>query len=107
MRKSTLRLGVRTLGLALSALLLGDGAAAQQASITGRVTGKATSHPLVGARAPVTGTGYFAISSQQGTDAIRAINPGAYALRIAMLGYASQQKDATVTAARLPRWTGA
>jgi TonB-linked SusC/RagA family outer membrane protein len=82
--------------------VLGAGLAeAQQASITGKVTDQATNTPLVGARIQAAGTNYFAITNQQGTYTIRAVNPGSYTLRAVMLGYGSTTKPATVNVAQV------
>src|SRR2546422_4302897 len=85
--------------LTLGLLLVGvQTVAAQQAAISGKATDQGNGQPLVGARIQAIGTNYFAVTSQQGTYTIRGLTPGAYALRIIMLGYASIQKPATVTA---------
>ena len=94
-------LSPRSLGqiLALGMFLGSAGtAAAQQSAITGKVTDQTNRQPLAGARIQATGTNYFAVTNQQGTYAIRGLAPGAYTLRVIMLGYASIQKPATVTA---------
>ncbi len=86
-------------GLLVVGLLLGAGSVqAQQGSITGKVTDQGNGQGLVGARVQATGTNYFAISNQQGQYTIRGVNAGNYSLRVVMLGYASTQKTATVSA---------
>ncbi|MFN0181554.1 MAG: SusC/RagA family TonB-linked outer membrane protein [Gemmatimonadales bacterium] len=84
--------------LALGALLLAGGAAAQQGSVTGKVTDEATGQPLAGARVQAITQQVYALSTQQGQYTLRGITAGTHTVRIFMLGYGSQTKTVTVTA---------
>lgn len=72
--------------------------AAQQATITGRVTDGGTSQPVAGARIQVIGTTVGAVSNAQGTYTIRTTSTGQVELRIVALGYASTTRSVAVTA---------
>src|SRR5690349_1046301 len=80
------------------ALALPGALAAQAGSIAGKVVDQEGGRPLVGARVQAAGANYFAYTTQEGTYRILGVAPGAYSLRVIMLGYGSQQKLVTVGA---------
>ena len=93
------RPGLRSWLTALGAIIGFAGPVQSQAgSITGKVTDQSSGQPLSGARIQATGTNYVATTSQEGTYTLRGVSPGPYALRVIMLGYASQQKTVSVAA---------
>ncbi|MGE3615359.1 MAG: SusC/RagA family TonB-linked outer membrane protein [Gemmatimonadales bacterium] len=95
---------MRTAGLGLVALLAAGVAQAQQATVTGKVTDQANGQPLAGARVQATGTNSFAITNQQGQYTIRGLTGGNVALRIVMLGYASQTRSVAVSGETTVDW---
>jgi len=84
-------------GLAL--LLLAAPLAAQQGTISGKVTDQATGQALAGARVSVVGTNLSGTTNQQGQYTIRAVAAASVELRVVMLGYASQTRSVSVSAA--------
>ena len=83
---------------AFATVAMASTAAAQAGTITGKVTDDATGAGLAGARVQIIGHQQFAISTAQGVYQIRNVSPGAYTLRLVMLGYGAQQKPVTVAA---------
>jgi len=79
-------------------LFLAPSLAAQQATISGKVTDGGTTLPIAGARVQVTGTSAGAVSNAQGTYTIRTTTTGQVELRIVALGYASTSRSITLTA---------
>ncbi|MEO8448895.1 MAG: SusC/RagA family TonB-linked outer membrane protein [Gemmatimonadota bacterium] len=86
------RLAPALLGLAALAAPL----AAQQGTVTGKVTDEASGQPLVGARIQATTQAVFGVTNQQGAYALRGLAAGAHTLRVVMLGYGSITKPVTV-----------
>ena len=84
--------------LAVGILLLSPPVAAQQITITGRVTDAASNLPINGARVQVTGTTVGGITNAQGTYTLRTSVCCQVELRIIALGYASTNRSVTVTA---------
>ena len=80
----------------LSMVLTGV-AAAQQGSVTGRITEEATGQPMPDVRVLVTGTSLSAASSQQGVYTLR-LPAGTYQLRAVRVGYQSLARSITVAA---------
>ncbi|MEZ4457268.1 MAG: SusC/RagA family TonB-linked outer membrane protein [Gemmatimonadales bacterium] len=92
---------VRSRSLALAGGLLlawGIPAAAQQGSVSGKVTDEATGQPLVGARIQATTQQVFGLTNQQGQYQLRGLSAGTHTLRVFMLGYGSQTRTVTVAA---------
>jgi TonB-linked SusC/RagA family outer membrane protein len=71
-------------------------AAAQQGTITGRVTEAATGQPVVEARVFVIGTTLFARTNAEGRYTIRGVPPGPTSVRVVRVGLVEQRKQATV-----------
>ncbi|MCC7134149.1 MAG: SusC/RagA family TonB-linked outer membrane protein [Gemmatimonadales bacterium] len=84
--------------LLLVGLLTTGTAAAQQGSVSGKVTDEGNGQPLAGARVQATTQQVFALTNQQGQYVLRGLTPGAHTLRIFMLGFGSQTKTVTITA---------
>ena len=83
----------------LSGLLLGSRtAAAQQATVTGRVTAQESTEPLGDVRVIVVGTTVFAITNAEGRYTLRNVPPGTPEIRVLRVGYMEQKKRETVTA---------
>jgi TonB-linked SusC/RagA family outer membrane protein len=72
-------------------------AAAQQATITGRVTAQGTGQPLQESRVFVVGTNAVASTNSDGRYTLR-VAPGQYDVRVIRVGYQEQRKPLTVTA---------
>lgn len=75
-----------------------QGAQAQQATISGRVTDQATDRPLAEARLQVTGTNRIATTNQRGEYTIRGLPPGRAELQVLAVGYAPVRAAVDVTA---------
>jgi TonB-linked SusC/RagA family outer membrane protein len=73
--------------------------AAQQATLTGKVTDQGTGQPLAGARVQVVGTNLAGISNPQGVYTIRGVRSGdRQEVRVVMLGYASLTRTLDIAA---------
>jgi TonB-linked SusC/RagA family outer membrane protein len=77
--------------------LLAGTAAAQQTSITGRVTDAQTGQPVGAAQVTVVGTNIGALSGTDGRYTIRGAPPGTMSIRVLSIGYAEQLQQAGVT----------
>ena len=77
--------------------VIGSAAAAQQGSVTGKVTDEADGRPLAGARVQGVTQQVSATTNQSGQYTIRGVTPGTHTLRIFALGYASQTRSVTVS----------
>ncbi|MSR03513.1 MAG: SusC/RagA family TonB-linked outer membrane protein [Gemmatimonadetes bacterium] len=97
MRRSVTRWMRGALALALGFLVTSQ-AAAQQATVSGKVTDESNGQPLVGARVQATTQQVYAVTNQQGQYTIRGVTGGPHTFRVFMLGYASQTKSVTVAA---------
>ncbi len=95
MRRSVTRWMRSALALALGLLVTAQ-AAAQQATVSGKVTDESNGQPLVGARVQATTQQVYAVTNQQGQYTIRGVTSGAHTFRVFMLGYGSQTKQVTV-----------
>lgn len=85
--------------LVLSGLVLGSrSAAAQQATVTGRVTAQESSEPLGDVRVIVVGTTVFAITNAEGRYTLRNVPPGSPEIRVLRVGYVEQKKRETIAA---------
>lgn len=98
MRRSVLQKLRALVALVAGLLLWAGSAAAQQGTITGKVTDEANGQPLVGARVQVANQSAFALSDGQGQYTIRGVSPGALTLRLFMLGYGAQTRTVTLQA---------
>jgi TonB-linked SusC/RagA family outer membrane protein len=83
------------LGLLTAAPAMG---AAQQGTITGRVTEGGTGQPVSEARVFVVGTSLFATTSADGRYTIRNVPAGAASVRVLRVGLGEQRKPVTVAA---------
>jgi TonB-dependent receptor len=85
--------------IALVTLLLAAAPAfaAENGSISGHVL-DSKNHPLSGAAIVVTPGNQSLVSDQEGAFTLRGLAAGAYHLEILYLGYATEEKDVTVTA---------
>jgi TonB-linked SusC/RagA family outer membrane protein len=86
----------------VTALLLcvvsGAVAQAQQASISGRVTGAGTAEPLGDVRVTVVGTSIVATTGADGRYTLRNVQAGAVDVRVLRVGFAEHKKSVRVTA---------
>jgi TonB-linked SusC/RagA family outer membrane protein len=73
-------------------------AAAQQGSIAGRVTDRATGSGVAGARILLGGTNRSALSNADGRYVLSPVAPGPHDVRVSIIGYAAQRDSVTVTA---------
>ncbi|HEU5219837.1 MAG TPA: SusC/RagA family TonB-linked outer membrane protein [Gemmatimonadales bacterium] len=91
---------VRRLLAGLTGMLLFVAAplAAQAGSITGKVTDKATSQPIQGARLQLSQTGQVVIVRPDGRYSFTDVTPGNYDVRVIAVGYAAEKKAVVVTA---------
>ena len=69
--------------------------------ITGKVTDSETGLPLIGANVFITGTAIGRATDTEGVFEIRNLAPGVYTLRVSFVGYAAQESQITLTAARV------
>src|SRR5688572_14747651 len=72
--------------------------AQQRGTITGRVTDRETTQPLVGAQVSIAGTTQGGITNQDGRFVIPQVSAGERELRVTLLGYKSVSQPVTVTA---------
>ena len=82
-------------GLRLVPLLLAIAIAplaAQNATVSGRVTDQASGQPIQEARVIVIGTSLFTTSGQDGKFTLRNVSPGTPEIRVLRVGYAEQKK---------------
>jgi len=82
-------------GLRLVPLLLAIATAplaAQNATVSGRVTDQASGQPIQEARVIVIGTSLFTTSGQDGKFTLRNVSPGTPEIRVLRVGYAEQKK---------------
>ena len=91
---------VRTVGMSILLTLLGTGAAAGQApagTITGVVTDAMSGQPLESAKVTV-GTETGALTNAAGRYVLEGVPAGEHTAKVAILGYATQERQVTVTA---------
>ena len=77
---------------------LGSPLAAQQGTITGRITDSASKQPLVGSSVQIIQTGRVTLVRGDGRYTITGVSPGAYDIRTLAIGYAAQRKTVVVKA---------
>lgn len=87
-----------TTGLLLLAGGLTTEAAAQQATITGRVTAEASGTPIAESRVQIVGTNLGATTNADGRYTIRGVPAGRFEVRAIRVGFMEQKKPLTVTA---------
>ena len=85
-------------GTLVAIAAIGSPLAAQQGTITGRVTDSATKQPLPGSSIQVTQTGAVVAVRGDGRYIITGVTPGNYDLRVIAIGYAAQRKSVVVNA---------
>ena len=73
--------------------------AQQRGTITGRVTDRETTQPLVGAQVSIAGTTQGGITNQDGRFVIPQVSAGDRELRVTLLGYKSVAQTVAVTGA--------
>jgi TonB-linked SusC/RagA family outer membrane protein len=81
------------------ACLLAAPVAAQQGSVTGRVTDRASGQPLVAARVQVMGTSLITGTNADGRYRLSNVPGGTASVRVVALGYAAITRQVTVAAA--------
>jgi TonB-linked SusC/RagA family outer membrane protein len=81
----------------LSALAAGA-AAAQQATVTGRVTDGLSGQPVAAAQVVVVGTNLGTQTNSDGRYTIRNVVPGMVTVRVLSIGYAEDSREVTVAA---------
>jgi TonB-linked SusC/RagA family outer membrane protein len=81
-------------------LLTGTAAAtaAQQGTITGRVTEQGTGRPVADARILLVGTSLFAVTNAEGRYTVRNVPVGTATVRVLRVGYTEMRRPATVAA---------
>lgn len=72
--------------------------AAQQATVTGRVTDGNSGQPVAAAQVSVVGTNLSAFTNSDGAYTIRGLTPGPATVRVLRLGYAEQSQEVTIVA---------
>lgn len=72
--------------------------AAQQGTIAGTVTDRATSQPIQGARLQLSQTGQVVTVRPDGKYTFANLTPGAYDVRVIAVGYGAEKKAVTVAA---------
>jgi TonB-linked SusC/RagA family outer membrane protein len=92
---SRLEAGALALGLLTG---IAATAAAQQGTISGRVTETGTGRPVADARVIVVGTSLFATTNSEGRYAIRGVPAGTANVRVLRVGFAELRRPATVVA---------
>ena len=90
-------LGVFALAAAASALDPG-GLAAQQGTVTGRVTDAGSGQPVASAQVRVVGTNLGALTNQEGVYTLRGVPLGTATVRVLTIGYAEASRQVTVAA---------
>jgi TonB-linked SusC/RagA family outer membrane protein len=94
---------IRSVGLSLVAFTLvaavcAPAAAAQQGTITGRVTDEAAGRPIAGARVVLVGTAIAAQTNADGRYRIVDVRPGPVTVRVSAIGYAAVSRPITLAA---------
>ncbi|HYD53512.1 MAG TPA: carboxypeptidase regulatory-like domain-containing protein, partial [Gemmatimonadaceae bacterium] len=89
----------RVLARALAMLALSAGvAAAQQATISGRVTAQGSGEPIPDSRVVVVGTSLITGTNAEGRYTLRNVPVGAHEVRVIRIGYAEQKQPVRTTA---------
>jgi len=78
--------------------VLGAGAAAaQQGTITGRVTDARGGQPVPSAQVRVVGSNQMALTNAEGRYTLRGVSPGANSVRVLVIGYSERSQQVTVS----------
>jgi TonB-dependent starch-binding outer membrane protein SusC len=91
-----MRIRFRRYAFAVGVWLVPATAFAQQGTISGRVTDKATNNPVASAQVSIVGTTRGALTSEKGEYVLRAVAPGVLTLRATRIGYAAVTQTVTV-----------
>ena len=94
---------VRTAGMLALLAVAGPGAVTAPVptgTIAGRVTDAVTGQPLNDAAISVAGTGFSALTNTAGRYSLSGIPAGEHTVKVIIIGYATQEKQVTVTAGR-------
>ncbi len=92
---------VRTAGMLTLLAVAGPGAViapVPTGTIEGRVTDAVTGQPLNDASVSVVGTGFSALTNTAGRYSLSGVPAGEHTVKVVILGYATQEKQVTVTA---------
>ncbi|HEX8212420.1 MAG TPA: SusC/RagA family TonB-linked outer membrane protein [Longimicrobium sp.] len=77
--------------------VLGVGAAAaQQGTITGRVTDARSGQPVPSAQVRVVGSNQMALTNAEGRYTLRGVSPGATSVRVLVIGFSERSQQVTV-----------
>jgi TonB-linked SusC/RagA family outer membrane protein len=90
-------LSARAVSGAIVALALPLIAAAQQGTITGRVTALGSNEPLVDSRVTIVNTTAITTTNADGRYTLHNVPPGQLTVRVLRVGYTEQKKSVTVT----------
>ena len=91
-----MRIRFRRYAFAVGVWLVPATAFAQQGTISGRVTDKATNNPVPSAQVSIVGTTRGTLTSEKGEYNLRAVAPGVITLRATRIGYAASTQTVTV-----------
>ncbi len=91
-----MRIGFCPFAFAAGVWLLPATAFAQQGTISGRVTDKATSNPVASAEVTIVGTTRGTLTGDKGEYIIRGVAAGTLTLRATRIGYAASMQKVTV-----------
>ncbi|MBK5186591.1 MAG: SusC/RagA family TonB-linked outer membrane protein [Gemmatimonadaceae bacterium] len=93
-----MRTRVRRYAFAVGVWLLPATAIAQQGTIAGTVTDKATNNPVPSAQVTIVGSTRGTLTGDKGEYVLRAVAPGVLTLRATRIGYAASTQTVTVPA---------
>src|SRR5207244_6731092 len=96
MNNAHLRLLRAAGALAGLVVTLAGAVAAQQGSIAGRVTDKASQQPVAGAQVLVLGTSLSTLTARDGAYRISNVPAGRYTLQVRLIGFATASQPVTV-----------
>jgi len=91
----------RLAGMLLLPLAIGGPAAAQQGAIAGRVTDKANSQAIAGARVLIVGTSLITQTNADGRYLLQRVPIGAVTVRASAIGYGAVSRSVTVAAGEI------
>jgi TonB-linked SusC/RagA family outer membrane protein len=93
-----MRIRFRRYAFAVGVWLVPATAFAQQGTISGRVTDKATNNPVASAQVSIVGTTRGTLTSDKGEYNLRGVGAGVLTLRATRIGYAASTQSVTVPA---------